>query len=156
MEYRTFRVSTLYEGVNDALAAAPQQVDSAVLLRSAFETSAGRAAGWDGTIPGGLVTELPPAFQGLDVAFTRFYPGDPYLIVSAVFTLNFGEAGAETLHALPGLQHAEVMQYGPPISPVFFGLAKRIPTTSAGPDQNAVDQLFADLAGDEADAVWAF
>ncbi len=145
-EYRSFRMRTLYEGVDDALAGAPQQVDSGVRNDHASQ----RVVVDNLTVPfnsavivdagaidlpqqdrffmlfgasNGLVTELPPAFQGLDVAITRFHPSDPTRIVSPVFALNFGEASLENLPALHGLLQAARQTPPNPVSPVFFGLS---------------------------------
>jgi hypothetical protein len=164
-EYRSFRIQTLYEGVSDQLAGDGQatsdrggrrQAEDAGLLlanptgNGLFGGTVAAALG-DGTTTSDLTTESPPAFLGLDVAITQFFPGDPTRIVSPVFALNFG-AGSESLPALHGLQQA-VGQIPPnPISPVFFGLAKWDQTASAGPSQDALDQLFAGLG--DGDALW--
>ncbi len=98
---------------------------------------------------GDLTRESPPAFQGLEVAITQFYPGDPVRLVAPVFALNFG-AGSETLPASQGLQQAAGHIPPNPVSPVFFGLSKGARTTSAGPSHDALDQLLADLGDGDA------
>jgi uncharacterized protein (TIGR03118 family) len=105
-------------------------------------------------VPSALGTELPPAFQGLDVAI-QFQPSDPFRIVSPVFALNLG-AGSESLPALHGLRTAARVIPPSPISPVFFGLADRAATTPAGPSQDALDQVFAGLGDEMGDALWTF
>jgi hypothetical protein len=99
---------------------------------------------------------LPSAFQGLDVAVTRFSPTDPCRTVSPVFALNFGEASGETLQASNGVVQAAGQIPANPVSPVFFGLANRTPTTRTGSSQDAVDQLFAGLGDGTGDALWGF
>lgn len=128
-EFRSFRVRTLYEGISDQLA------------------GDGAAAPADGASSGGLLAGLPPAFQGLGVALANFQPGDPCRVVSPVFALNFGEAG---------LEQAAGLVPPTPIAPVFFGLANRDQTAPAGPDPDALDQLFAGLGDGTDDALWAF
>jgi hypothetical protein len=153
-DYRSFRVQTLYAGVSDQLAGSgagntSQDGDDS-------QDAAGLAALVDGTTPSGLVAELPSAFQSLDAAVIRFIPTDPCRTVSPVFALNFGEASPETLHALDGLGPAAGQIPPNPISPVFFGLASRTPTTRAGSSQDAVDQVFAGLWDGTGDALRAF
>jgi Carboxylesterase family/FG-GAP-like repeat len=72
-----------------------------------------------------LMTELPPAFQGVDVAITRFHSRDPYRIASPVFALNFGAASV-SLPALHGLRTAARRILPDPV-PVFFGLSDALP-----------------------------
>src|SRR5262245_50302991 len=64
----------------------------------------------------------PPAFHGLNVAAARFYPTDPSLTASPVFTLNYGTADAWAGHAVAGLSVAGTLVPPNPISPVFVGL----------------------------------
>jgi hypothetical protein len=138
--YRSFRVQTLYEGVSDQPAGG----------------TAGSAALVGGTTRSDLVMELPPPFQGLNVAAPRFEPPDPSQVVSPTFALSFGGAGRETLPASAGLVQAEGQFPPNPISPVFFGLANRRRTTYARPSQDAADQAFAALGDGTDDAPWTF
>jgi arylsulfate sulfotransferase len=165
--YRSFRIQTLYEGVSDQLAGDGQATSDQSGQRPAEDaglplanpTGNGlfggivAAALVDGTTTSDLTTEAPPAFQGLDVAVAQFHPGEPTRIASPVFALNFG-AGSESLPALHGLRQAVGRIPPNPISPVFFGLENRDQTASAGPSQDALDQLFADLG--DGDALWMF
>jgi arylsulfate sulfotransferase len=137
-EYRTFRVRTLYEGVNDALAgtsgvsgaaapgvrAAAAGSTSNVPAAIGFSDSAPLlvAGPEDGTVLSDGTFDAPPAFLGLDIAINQFIPSDPIRIASPVFALNFG-AGSESLPALSGLLQAAGRIPPNPISPVFFGLA---------------------------------
>lgn len=91
--------------------------------------SAGAAAPAGGATLSDPVTELPPAFQGLDSAITRFQPVDSCRVESPVFALNFGKANPEILPGLDGLERAAGRVTPDPIapvfvdSPVFFNLA---------------------------------
>src|SRR5262249_33469288 len=116
--------------------------------------AAGLAALLEGTTRGDIVMELPPAFQGLNVAVARLEPTDPSRVVSPVFALSFGEAGPETLPALAGLAQAGGQIPPNPISPVFFSLANRGRPTDARPSQDALDQVFAALGDGTDDALW--
>ena len=142
-EYRTFRVRTLYEGVNDALAGAPG-VNGAVAL-GVLAAAAGPAsnipatAGFsdpdlllvagpkDGTaLSGGMFDNLP-ALLGLDIAAARSVPTEPIrpLAVAPVFALNYSVA-SERLPALRGREEAftRLIPVNPiRESPVFIGLA---------------------------------
>jgi hypothetical protein len=183
-EYRSFRIRTLYEGISDQLAgdsaetpppgddsrhgsrrdpqpaeaAGPRLADPTGSGLFGRIVAAGEGDGQDGggATPGGLTTELPPAFRGLDIAVTQFHPGDPGRIVSPVFALNFGEASQQTLPALAGLEQA-VGQIPPnPIAPVFFALEDGAATPFAGPSQDAVDQIFAGLGDGTDDPLGTF
>ena len=61
--------------------------------------------------PSSLGLAQPAAFQGLDVAITRFVPTDPCWIESPVFAVNFGEG---TNHGVDGLKGA-LGNFFPPI-----------------------------------------
>ena len=63
----------------------------------------------------------PPAFHGLNVAASRFYPVDPSLTASPVFALNY-RTDIWTGHALAGLNVAAELYPVDPSSPIFFGL----------------------------------
>ena len=71
--------------------------------------------------------EAPPAFVHLSAALEQVGANGPPIRVAPVFALNFGDASPETLPALNGLVKAGTN--GPPISPVFFGLAGESPVT---------------------------
>ena len=77
--------------------------------------------------------DAPPALFHLSAALDRVGQIGPPIRVSPVFALNFGSPSTETLPALTGLTTAgtHVLNHGPPISPVFYGLANFItpPTT---------------------------
>jgi hypothetical protein len=163
--YRAFRIQTLYGGISDQLAGGCQQptVDTEASLTNPTGSDLiggivtagmadwqgggtdGAAAPLDGAPLGAVLAELPPTFQGLNVALAQSIPGDPCRTVSPVFAPNLGEAGLE--------QAAERV---PPIhvSPVFFGLANRGEMAPAGPNLGAVDQLFAGLGTGTDDTLW--
>jgi len=90
----------------------------------------------DRNTPSSFGSLAPAAFSGLDVAVSRFHVGPP---IAPVFTLNYG-SGSEALPALDGL--VKVGVHGPPISPVFFGLANDTPP-EGGVDFDAPPALFA-------------
>jgi hypothetical protein len=139
-EHRTFRVRTLYEGANDALAgaagvngaaapgvlAAAASPTSNVPASTRFSDPAPLLVGGpgDGTVLSGGTFDVAPTFRGLDVAAARFIPQESFrpLAVAPVFALNYG-AGSDSLPALYGLKTAAPRVPGNPVSPVFFGLA---------------------------------
>ena len=165
--YRAFRIQTLYAGISDQLAGGGERSDGgdrasagdagpSLANPTGNGQDGGAAAPADGATPGGLRVELPPAFQGLDVALANFAPTDPFRVVSPAFALNFGESSRETPPALDGLARAAGQIPPNPISPVFFGPADGTPTTPTGESQDAVDQIFAGLGDGTDDAPWTF
>jgi hypothetical protein len=78
----------------------------------------------DARITPSAAFDAPPAFTGLDVAVTQFYPTDRSspATVSPVFVLNYNLTGVEVLPALTGLQIAGTRVPPNLISPVFVGL----------------------------------
>jgi hypothetical protein len=105
-----------------------------------------------GTTEGELVADLPSAFQGLDTAVSQFFSSDLRRFESPVFAMNFSEPSPETLLAMATLEPAA--RAPTPISPVFFGLADRKPTTLARPNPDTVDRIFVGLGDGTDDARW--
>jgi hypothetical protein len=169
-EYRSFQIRTLYEGVSDQLAGGgreasdhgdpPQAGDAeaswAKPMGDAFLGGVVVTGHRDGTTLRSLVAELPPALQGMDGAAPLSIPADPNGIVPPAFALNAGGTSPETLSDLPGGRPAEGQTRPDPVSLAGLDLANGATTTPAGPSQDAVDQLFAELGDGTDDAPWAF
>jgi hypothetical protein len=169
-EYRSFRIRTLYEGVSDQLAggggeasdhgdpppAGDAEASWAMPMGGAFLGAVVAAGQGDGTTPGSLMAELPPAKQGMDGAALLFILADPNRITPPAFALNSGGTSPGTQSDLLGGRPAEEQTWPDPISPDFFGLANEATTTRAGPSQDAVDQIFSSLGDGTDDALGAF
>jgi hypothetical protein len=87
----------------------------------------------DRCTPSGIAFDSPPAFHGLGVAVTRFYPTDPSvppnpIQVAPVFALNYG--GSVDV-VVPGGLNVALNHYptDPTVaaSPVIYGLANALP-----------------------------